>query len=535
MVIIFVFVTRFIESVVELDVLRYILWNMVVSNLKMLGKLKYVSFDDIVSYFYQPRDPSSLGIIRFLFGLLMMLDLPEERGGSDILVRYGNPQKCNFPLFDFIKPLSYEWMSILYGVMFLGTLGIMLGYRFRISILMFVIPYWYIFLLDKSFWNNHTYLYGIVATLLIGTSANNYCSLDGLLDKNIMNKPIPYWNYFILKFQFFMLYFLAGLKKSDWEWLEGYAMRDMGNHWVFLPFSIILTSAQIDHLIIHWFGFILDLTIGFWMLIEITRPVAMVFCALFHLMNSRMFSIGMFPYVCLATMPLFCQENWPSRLRNFFTGEELKKSQRKRSSETVYAKIDINWKKRMVLCLLLSHCVIQTVLPFSHSITKGYNNWTKGLYGYSWDMMVHGWDTILVVVKIVDNESGQEHFLDSTAWSKNDRWTKHADMCLQYAQCIEKNLGESKLPSLSKNISVYIDVWCSMNGRIQQRMFDPNYDLLKANWSAFKDVEWLLPLISNTVFLEPKLNKFPNMSILGQISQRSYSLVIFLAYISKII
>lgn len=27
-------------------------------------------------------------------------------------------------------------------------------------------------------------------------------------------------------------------------------------------------------------------------------------------------------------------------------------------------------------------------------------------------------------------------------------------------------------------------------------MFDPNYDLLKANWSPFKSVKWLLPILS---------------------------------------
>lgn len=33
-----------------------------------------------------------------------------------------------------------------------------------------------------------------------------------------------------------MLYFLAGLKKSNMEWLEGYAMTNIGKHWVFEPF-----------------------------------------------------------------------------------------------------------------------------------------------------------------------------------------------------------------------------------------------------------------------------------------------------------
>lgn len=27
-------------------------------------------------------------------------------------------------------------------------------------------------------------------------------------------------------------------------------------------------------------------------------------------------------------------------------------------------------------------------------------------------MMVHSWDTILVVIKVVDHETGEEHFLD---------------------------------------------------------------------------------------------------------------------------
>lgn len=51
------------------------------------------------------------------------------------------------------------------------------------------------------------------------------------------DNSVPYWNYFILKFQFFALYFLAGLKKSGKEWLEGYAMMNLSRHWLFYPFK----------------------------------------------------------------------------------------------------------------------------------------------------------------------------------------------------------------------------------------------------------------------------------------------------------
>lgn len=55
-------------------------------------------------------------------------------------------------------------------------------------------------------------------------------------------------------------------------------------------------------------------------------------------------------------------------------------------------------------------------------------------------MMVHSWDTVLTVVKIVDNTNGKELFLDHSVWTFNDRWNKHADMAVQYARCLKENL-----------------------------------------------------------------------------------------------
>lgn len=59
----------------------------------------------------------------------------------------------------------------------------------------------------------------------------------------------------------------------------------------------------------------------------------------------------------------------------------------------------------------------------------------------------------------------------------------------------------------SENISIYIDVWCSLNGRFQQRMYNPNYDLLNAKWSPFTRVEWLLPLLTEYNDFRQKLIK----------------------------
>ena len=60
---------------------------------------------------------------------------------------------------------------------------------------------------------------------------------------------------------------------------------------VFLS-RMFLTVRQVDVLIVHIGGFLLDLTVGFWLFFDRTRPFAFFFCGSFHVMNSQIFSIG---------------------------------------------------------------------------------------------------------------------------------------------------------------------------------------------------------------------------------------------------
>lgn len=55
-------------------------------------------------------------------GFLMLVDLPGERGGAVIDIRWGNPRDCHFPLFNFLKPLEFPYMCLLYAVMMTGKI-----------------------------------------------------------------------------------------------------------------------------------------------------------------------------------------------------------------------------------------------------------------------------------------------------------------------------------------------------------------------------------------------------------------------------
>lgn len=48
---------------------------------------------------------------------------------------------------------------------------------------------------------------------------------------------------------------------------------------------------------------------------------------------------------------------------------------------------------------------------FAVNYRQGFNNWTNGLYGYSWDMMVHSWNTQHIRIKYVDAAAGKEGYL----------------------------------------------------------------------------------------------------------------------------
>lgn len=482
------------------------------------------SWDRFVCLLNRPTDPASLGIFRFLFGMLMALDITQERGLSHLDYKYldGAPV-CRFPLFNFLKPLPMDWMFFVYFVMFLGAVGIMLGCFYRIACLMFISTYWYIFFLDKTTWNNHSYLYGLIGFQLTLMDANRYWSVDGLRNPRKRNAHVPLWNYTLLRTQIFIVYFIAGVKKLDADWVEGYSMKYLAHHWLFDPFKVILPVEVVSLTVVHGGGLILDLTAGYLLFFDVTRPVAIFFVSYFHCMNSQLFSIGMFSYTMLSTSPLFCYPDWPRRFFGHFP-EFLQPilpfislapipssscvypnpSSSSGGQEEAHAEPKPTtpyFKHKLRAFFVILYILEQFFLPYSHFITQGYNNWTNGLYGYSWDMMVHSRSHQHVKITYRDGVTGEVGYLNPGVFTQSRRWKDHGDMLKQYATCLSENLPRFNI----SDPEIYFDIWVSINDRFQQRIFDPRVDIVKADWSPFRPNPWLMPLL---VDLSPWRTKF---------------------------
>ncbi|XP_063788044.1 vitamin K-dependent gamma-carboxylase isoform X1 [Pseudophryne corroboree] len=470
------------------------------------------SWHRFVSLLNRPTDPAGLGVFRFLFGLLMVLDIPQERGLSYLDHKFlDGLDVCRFPLFNFLSPFPLDWMYLTYVIMLLGALGIMLGCFYRLSCLLFLLPYWYVFFLDKTSWNNHSYLYGLIGFQLTLMNGNRFWSVDGLWSPRKRNAHVPLWNYTLLRTQIFIVYFIAGIKKLDADWVEGYSMGSLSRHWLFDPFKLIMSEEMTSLVVIHWGGLILDLTAGYLLFFDITRPFALFFVSYFHCMNSQLFSIGMFSYTMLATSPLFCYPDWPRRLVSKLPRclhWALPRTQTpQKSPECVYpgqkgkSAVLPGLRHKIGAIFTVIYIIEQLFLPYSHFITQGYNNWTNGLYGYSWDMMVHSRSHQHVKVTYRDGVTGEIGYLNPGVFTQTRRWKDHADMLKQYATCLQGLLG-------AYNISepeIYFDVWVSINDRFQQRLYDPTVDIVKAEWSPFRKTPWVKPLL---VDLSPWRSKF---------------------------
>ena len=191
------------------------------------------------------------------------------------------------------------------------------------------------------------------------------------------------------------MYFYAGLKKIDMDWMTGYSMTGLSRQWVFDPFRSFLSDETIDLVLVHIGGLMFDLSEGFLLIFDKTRPIGIFFGAMFHGMNSQMFHIGMFPYAMLATLPLFCAYNWPKKVFSCMPSfvnkilpsqaepqasdhcvypetakvsdadqDKSGKTKTSRKSQTPTA------KHQAVVCIMLLYIGVQLFLPYSHFITK---------------------------------------------------------------------------------------------------------------------------------------------------------------------
>ena len=171
---------------------------------------------------YKPIDNAPLIIFRIFFGLLLALESFGAIATGWVKRVFIEPEFTFSHIgLEWLQPLPGNGMYFYYIIMgFLGLM-VMLGYKYRWSLLAFTILWSGVYFMQKSNYNNHYYLLILISIIMLVLPANKYASLDAKINPEIKSLTMPQWCSWVMIGQVAIMYFFAALAKFYPGWLDG--------------------------------------------------------------------------------------------------------------------------------------------------------------------------------------------------------------------------------------------------------------------------------------------------------------------------
>jgi len=425
-------------------------------------------------------DNSALVVFRIIFGLLIALEAIGAIFTGWIRRSLIEPQETfNFIGFDFLQPLPGNGMLYYYALMGLFGLLVMIGYKYRISIIAYTIMWTGVYLMQKSSYNNHYYLLMLLCIIMSFLPANRFAAIDSRNNPSLRSISMPRWVWLVIVLQMWIVYTYAAVAKFYPDWLNGsfpsVLMRSKQHYWLVGEFL----QQQWVHYSIASFGLLFDLLIIPLLLWRKTRIFAFVAAVFFHLFNSFIFHIGIFPYLALA-ITLF-----------FFPSEKINKWFLRNKKEYYNLnEIIIPSFRKPLLVILSGWFIVQIALPLRHHFFQDDVLWTEEGHRLSWRMMLRS-KSGRSTFKVVEAGSRDTIYVDKNHYLSKKQLgaiNSKPDLIWQFAQRLKREYAEE-----GKNIQVFVNAKVSVNGRPFQQFIDPKVDLAAEKWHHFKHHHWILP------------------------------------------
>lgn len=425
-------------------------------------------------------DNSPLLVFRVFFGILIALECYGAILTGWVERTLVEPEfTFNFIGFDWLQPLPGYGMYIYFIMM--GTLGvgIALGYKYRFSIISFTVLWTGVYLMQKSSYNNHYYLLILISAIMCFFPANAAFSLDTKMKPSLRKDFMFGYVKWIIVLQLLIVYTYASVAKLYGDWLDfGIIKILMSDKAGYYLIGNLLQQPWV-HKIVGVFGILFDVLIVPALLWKPTRKIAFLVSIFFHLFNSIVFQIGIFPYVSLAFIVFFFEEGTIQKI--FF------------KKKIPYAKNEWETPSFKNLALLLGsiYFIIQLALPVRHYFIKDDVLWTEEGHRLSWRMMLRS-RTGKLNFNIVNKETKASTTVNIDAYlskKQRRRIAAYPDFIWQFAQHLKKEYAEK-----GEAISVYaLNSKVSINGKPFRAFIDPKIDLANEPWNHFRHHEWILP------------------------------------------
>ncbi|MBQ0769169.1 MAG: HTTM domain-containing protein [Bizionia sp.] len=431
------------------------------------------------AFLFKHIDNSALVVFRIIFGLLVFLESVGSIFTGWITRTLVEPKfTFSFIGFEWLQPLPGNWMYVYYLIMGLLGLLIMVGYKYRVSMISFTLLWCGVYFMQKSSYNNHYYLLILLSAIMCALPAHRYASIDVKLNPSLKQIAMPSWCKWVFVLQLLILYTYASIAKMYPDWLdltlptllmEGKKNYPYIGEWLqndYLPYLIAYGGILFDGLIIPL------------LLFKKTRKYAFFASIFFHLFNSIVFQVGVFPYLSLAFSLFFFD---PEVVRNLF----LKK-------KPAYTKAEIIVPNYRLLLLTVGglYFVIQVLLPVRHHFIQDDVLWTEEGHRMSWRMMLRS-KTGLTSYRVIDKKTGETFSInlnDYLTLKQTRLVSSKPDAIWQFSQHLKKDYKAK-----GRDVSVFVNSMVSVNRKPYRTLIDPNIDMGSVKWYWFKHNDWILP------------------------------------------
>lgn len=481
-----------------------------------------------------PIDPASLAVFRIGFGAIVAWEVWRAFDTNLIRADYDLPRfMFRWWLFEWVRPLPGPLIYVAFASLGVAAAFLAAGLLTRAAAAGTFAGMAYWFLLDKTSYLNHRYLATILAGLFVLVPAGAAYSIDARRRGATRRRTvIPSWPVWLMRFQVGVPYFFGGVAKLNFDWLvRAEPLRAALRVHRDLPVvGSLLSSEAVAH-ILAWGSTALDLFVPFLLVHRRTRTAAFAATLTFHLINSRLFDIGIFPWLMIVGTTVFFEPDWPRRMigaarggsslqrraillgagAGFALGAFVPESfaavraivgafgvavlafhvvERRERPADAHAAPPLA-VGRPVRILLTAWIVLQSLVPLMHFAIPGNVYWTEEGNRFSWHMLVRV-KHARVRYEVTDPATRRTWTEDPAKYLTRYQLSKLdvPDMILALAHHIEDVYRARGY----RDVEVRADARASLNLRRPQRYVKSGVDLTEVRRPYLPPADWIVPL-----------------------------------------
>ena len=430
-------------------------------------------------------DSAPLVVWRVLFGLLMLLEAWGALATGWVRRNLVEPE-YTFPFLDF------EWLARLSGpywyghfaVMGLAALGVMLGWRYRLSALALAVMWSMAYFAQKTSYNNHYYLAVLLVwAMALLPQAAHRLSLDARR-RGHESATAPYGIYLGARLMLLIVFSFGALAKLYPGWLNGDFISGGFAAKAHYPLIGPLLAWPPFQTFVTWGALFFDATVIPLLWWRPTRYLAFAGLVAFDAFNSAVFQIGIFPYLVLAFTVFFFR---PDQVERLFRLPAVTLSTGEAAPTCEAAPTSIS-----AAILFLLFFALQLLLPLRHHLLPGDVNFTDEAHRLSWRMMTRAKSGALHL-EAVHPATGQRERVP-TEWGLTPKQARHVatkpDFLYAHVQRLKRHYTEERGWPGVELYARRSRVW--LNGRGPAPLYRDSVDLAKATWRPFRHHEWVL-------------------------------------------